>query len=186
MSAAPRRAPAVLESARLVYAVPTQSDADAVFDRYASDDVVTRFMSFPRHRSLDDARAFVSWSTEQWSARGVGAYLIRERGEGRLLGSTGLHVLSEPGVATTGYILARDAWGLGYATEAARTMVDLARRLGFRALEAPCHPDNAGSRRVLEKCGFTATRTEPFVFPNLGGGAVDSPVYRLELVAQRG
>ncbi len=69
----------------------------------------------------------------------------------------------------TGYVLARDVWGHGYATEALQAMVDLSERLRLRRLYAPVHLDNRASARVLEKCGFTldAGWSEATTFPNL-------------------
>jgi GNAT superfamily N-acetyltransferase len=64
---------------------------------------------------------------------------------------------SDPDV--TGYVLAKDAWGQGYATEALGAMVDVARRINLRRIYALCHPQHQASWRVLEKCGFSRDRT---------------------------
>jgi [ribosomal protein S5]-alanine N-acetyltransferase len=131
-------------------------------------------MSWPRHRSIEDTRAFLAFSDAQWERDPAGAYLIESRATADLLGSTGLSFES-PTVAETGYILARDAWGFGYATEALGAMVALARDLGLRRLHACCHPSHKASTRVLEKCGFVLEgllerRAE---FPNLGPDPAD-------------
>ena len=67
------------------------------------------------------------------------------------------------------YVFARDAWGLGYATEALEAMVDVARQTGIERLEAICHAEHIPSVHVLEKCSFVReeVRREHFVFPNL-------------------
>ena len=72
----------------------------------------------------------------------------------------------------TGYVLARPAWGCGYATEVTMAMAELAASLGIVRLAALCHPDNRASAHVLEKAGFTAECVlhKHTVFPNLGGG----------------
>jgi RimJ/RimL family protein N-acetyltransferase len=94
--------------------------------------------------------------------------LIESRNDGRLLGSTGLS-FETPFRAATGYVLARDSWGLGYATEALRAIVALAENLGVRRLYALCHPDHPVSQRVLEKCGFEreGMLRKYSIFPNL-------------------
>ena len=52
-------------------------------------------------------------------------------------------------------MLARDAWGRGYATEAARALVAAGfAQLGLRRIVATCDPANAASARVLEKAGL--------------------------------
>jgi RimJ/RimL family protein N-acetyltransferase len=146
-------APRDLLTERLILTAPTEDDAGEIFERYASDPDVTRCLGWPRHQSVDDTRGFLTFSAAEWERWPAGPYLIRARANGRLLGSTGLG-FDRPDDAMTGYVLARDAWGQGYATEALRAMVDLARRLRLMRLYAVCHPAHRASARVLEKCGF--------------------------------
>src|SRR5690606_11785104 len=100
-----------------------------------------------------------------------GPYLIERAEDGLLLGSTGL-ACDGPGRAETGYVLAQDAWGQGFATEALRAMVELAPAVGVRRLYALCHTEHAASARVLEKCGFVREAVLPrhVEFPNLAPG----------------
>jgi RimJ/RimL family protein N-acetyltransferase len=79
----------------------------------------------------------------------------------------------------TGYVLARHAWGCGYATESLAAMVDLARSLGSARIYAYSHPDNQASIRVLTKCGFVCDDrgSESTVFPNLSGDIVAVPMF---------
>jgi RimJ/RimL family protein N-acetyltransferase len=141
------------ETARLLLRRPRPADAEAVFARYASDPDVTRLLSFRRHGSVADTRAFLAWSDTEWERWPAGPYLIESRETGALLGSTGL-AFETPRRAATGYVLAKDAWGLGYATEALARVVEIARGCGVVRLYALCHPDHPASLRVLEKCGF--------------------------------
>jgi ribosomal-protein-alanine N-acetyltransferase len=166
------KAPDEISTPRLVLSRPASTDADAIFERYAGDPEVTRFLSWPRHQSVDDTRGFLSFSEGHWHWWPAGPYLIRSRDDRRLLGSTGL-AFDTADVAATGYVLARDAWGRGIATEALTAMVELAPKVGIRRLYALCHPDHRASQHVLEKCGFVRDRTwsRQFVFPNLAAGA---------------
>lgn len=176
---APRR----LDSARLTFSKPGPEDAPAIFERYAGDRHATRYMAWPLHRSVLDTYNFISFSDDEWRRWPAGPYLIRLAADGTLLGSTGFSFETAER-AITGYILARDAWGKGYATEALRAMVDLAPRLGLRLLTAAVHAGHAASAHVLEKCGFARDDrpARQMIFPNLGSsdpaGIVD---YRLQL-----
>jgi RimJ/RimL family protein N-acetyltransferase len=69
-------------------------------------------------------------------------------------------------------VLARDAWGQGFATEALGAMLDVAGRIGVARLFALCHPAHRPSQRVLEKCGFVLDDppTRLTEFPNLAPG----------------
>ena len=51
-----------IETARLVLQKPEAEDAEAIFERYAGDDRVGRFLAWPIHRSLDDTRLFLNFS----------------------------------------------------------------------------------------------------------------------------
>ena len=164
-------APNLIETARLVLRRPRPDDAHAIYARYAGDPEVTRFLGWPTHLSVDDTLAFLQFSDAEWERWSAGPYLIVARTDQRLLGGTGLSV-ETPYRAATGYVLARDAWGQGFATEALRAMVDLVARLRLPRLHAFCHPQHAASRRVLEKCGFVCEGTwrRYAEFPNLSPG----------------
>ena len=170
-------APPLVETHRLVLAAPVASDAEEVFRRYASDDDVTRYLGWPKHRTVADTEGFLAFSAVQWDLEGAGPYLIRTRADGRLLGSTGLG-LEPGGQAITGYVLATDAWGKGYATEALTAVVEVATDMGVRRLSALCHPQHRASWRVLEKCGFERDKSwnGKLEFPNLAPRAMQDVV----------
>ena len=146
------------------------ADARAIFERYASDPDVTRFLGWPRHQSVADTESFLRFSEEEWDRWPAGPYLIRTADE-RLVGGTGF-AFERARCAITGYVLARDAWGKGYATEALNAVVDIARRIDVDRLYALCHPEHRASWHVLEKCGFArdAGWTQQSEFPNLNPG----------------
>jgi RimJ/RimL family protein N-acetyltransferase len=163
------KAPATVETERLLLRRPHLDDATAVFERYASDPDVTRYLGWQRHESMADTSAFLAFSDAEWERWPAGPYLVFSRRDGTLLGSSGLMFVA-PDHAATGYVLAKEAWGHGYATETLHAVVGIASRVGVRRLHALCHPDHAASRRVLEKCGFGRRGTQPVQFPNLEPG----------------
>jgi ribosomal-protein-alanine N-acetyltransferase len=165
-----RKAPERVDTARLLIRRPRLRDAPEIFRRYAADPEATRYLSWPVHASLEQTRAFVAFSDSEWRRWPAGPYLVFLR-DGLLIGGTGLSFESADR-AQTGYVLAPDAWGQGYATEALLAMVDVARATGVRLLYALCHVDHRASARVLEKGGFVCEAVLPrFVeFPNLSAG----------------
>lgn len=165
-----------LETTRLRLRRPRPADAASVFERYASDPEVTRYLGWPTHKSVADTDGFLAYCDAEWERWPAGPYLVESR-EGVLLGSTGLG-FETPEQAATGYVFARDAWGRGYATEALTAMRDLARGLGVQRLYALCHPDHRASHHVLEKCGFLreGTLSAYAEFPNLAAGVLSDVV----------
>ena len=161
------KAPERIETDRLILRRPTISDAEAVFARYAGDAEVTRFIGRPMHRSVQGTRDFLEFADSEWNRSPAGSYLMLTRSSAELLGSTGL-AFESPSEASTGYVLAREAWGLGYATEAPQAMLEFVPKLGAQRLFALCHPDHRASWRVLEKCGFKReVDRRPIIIPNL-------------------
>lgn len=157
------------------------TDAAAIFERYASDSEVTRYLGWPRHQSIRDTEAFLEFSAQEWERWPAGPYLIISRADGQLLGGTGLGLQSSA-EAVTGYVLAKDAWGKGFATEALAAVIEVAGRIGVSRLLALCHPEHRPSRRVLEKCAFVHEETRQVEFPNLLPGVQQKAVcYMLAL-----
>lgn len=82
---------------------------------------------------------------------------------GRHVGCCGMRPRdTAAGVLELGFQLRRDAWGQGYAVEAARAVIAWAATKGVSALIAGHHPENEASARVLRRLGFTYTHDEHY------------------------
>jgi ribosomal-protein-alanine N-acetyltransferase len=167
----------------LILRRPRREDAEVIFARYANDRDVTRLLGWARHESVDATRAFLEFSDIEWTRWPAGPYLVESREDSALLGGTGFafETLQRAG---TGYVLAKDAWGKGYATEALHAVIDIARGIGVVRLYALCHLENPASWRVLEKCGFAreGVLRRHSEFPNAGSdGPCDVLCYALVL-----
>lgn len=108
--------------------------------------------------------------------------VIHERQTGAFVGWIALFDEGARGgeqVAEIGYRLARAAWGRGYGTEAVGDIATLAlTRLGVTRLRAETMAMNLGSRRVLEKAGFTHVATQPWTGPDpLPGAEAGEVIY---------
>lgn len=159
----------ILETERLLLRRPQPRDAIAMFERYASDPEVTRYLCWPRHQSLADTRRYLEDNEHTWQRWPVGTYLIEARDIRSLMGSIGLSWETRYR-ASVGYALARDAWDRGYATEALRELLSALQGTELHRVYALCYHRHYVSTRVLEKCGFALEGTLKChtVFPNLG------------------
>ncbi|MFD7898367.1 GNAT family N-acetyltransferase [Streptomyces sp. NPDC059743] len=145
-----------LETPRLRLRSLTESDLDHVV-ALDNDPGVRRFIDAGRPVSSDTVR-------RETLPRllGRGFWAAEESATGEWLGWFSLEPESEPGwdVVELGYRLRRSAWGHGYATEAARALVDKAfTELGTERVTAQTMTVNSASRRVLEKTGLRYVRT---------------------------
>ena len=145
----------VLETARFRLRAVTGADAPAVF-RIMRDPRVTQYFGRGPMLSPDEAVERIAAMREAFTARRGVRWAIAERASDALIGSCGFwRLIPEHDRAEIGYDLAPEWWGKGVMTEAAgaalRFGFDV---LGLHTVEANIHPDNTGSRRVLEKLGF--------------------------------
>lgn len=99
----------------------------------------------------------------------------------RLIGCVGLAQYGQE--TELGYWLGQRYWGLGYATEAARAVLSLARSLGHSRVIATPFADNAGSARVLAKAGFRLTGEVRKIRSPARSEPVAAPVHAVDLAA---
>ncbi|MFN2145770.1 MAG: GNAT family N-acetyltransferase [Anaerolineales bacterium] len=145
--------PQEFETARLRLRVPRLEDAEDIFNLYAQDQQVTRFLTWKPHDSIEETRRFLERCVTVWADCMAFPWVIEERSSGRLVGM--IEVEFDGHRAEVGYVLARVYWGAGYATEAATLVVDwaIAQPDIFRVW-AVCDVENLPSARVLEKAGM--------------------------------
>jgi len=98
----------------------------------------------------------------------------------RIIGCAGI-APGEQGAVELGYGIARSHWGRGFATEAARAVLSVARSLGQDRIEASHFLDNPASGRVLRKLGFTPTGEHRPRRSAGRGAVVTSVVYEIRL-----
>jgi ribosomal-protein-alanine N-acetyltransferase len=108
------------------------------------DELLSRVDRFSRHQ--DDY--------------GYSLWAVVEKGTGEPIGHCGLIHLEEGPEIELGYSLKKKSWGRGYATEASRAALGAGfDRVGLRTIVALAYPDNARSRKVLEKLGMAHVGT---------------------------
>jgi RimJ/RimL family protein N-acetyltransferase len=98
----------------------------------------------------------------------------------RLVGSVGIHPC-DGGPPELGFWITPDAWGRGYATEAARAVLAMADMLRIPELSARHFVDNPASGRVLRKLGFCPTGEQALAYSRTRGGDVPAARYSRRL-----
>ena len=167
----------VLETKRLLLRQFVATDAPDMF-KYASDKETTQFMRFPTHQSLQDSKDIIdSWAKEYNNKNFYNwAVVCKECGE--VIGSIGMLDVNEfHRLAEVGYILRKDHWGRGLATEALRRVVRFCfDDLGFFRLEALHSVENPASGRVMIKAGLVREGVRREYFPS-DHGLIDCITY---------
>lgn len=151
----------VLETERLFLRAPRIEDMAWIAELADNRRVAEMTSNIPHPYGMADAAAFIANLVEGPDCATF-AMFMKNDGSNPLgppipIGMCGFARRDEA-VPEIGYWLGEPYWGLGYATEAARALIDHAfEDLKLPALVAAARVVNPSSRRVLEKCGFQWT-----------------------------
>ena len=173
--------PTSLQTTRLTMRPPRPEDAQGIFFGYAQDPEVVRFMLWRAHQSLDQSREFVQLALEGWASNLRFPWIITRLGSDDVLGMIELRL--EFGTGDVGFVLRRDHWGHGFATEALLAVLAIAGTIpDLHRVWAICHVDNHASARVMEKAGMKREELwERYeTFPNISSDPKDVYCYGME------
>ena len=146
-----------IDTERLILRRPLLEDLDG-WAAFQADEESTRFIGGVRSRS--ESWRGLMMTAGSWSLLGFGMFSVIERDSGRWVGRVGpLHPDGWPG-DEVGWGMAREAWGRGYASEAAAAAVEWAFEvLGWTEVIHCIDAGNTASERVAERLGSRPLRT---------------------------
>ncbi len=128
---------------------------------YSLDPEATRLMMLlPFDDAAETLRALQALEAEWHSPAPERLEFAIER-EGAHIGSITYYFQGPPDEVELGWVLHRDHWRQGYATEAALALIDHAREMGLRRVFACCDSENIASYKTMEKLGMRHIATVP-------------------------
>jgi len=149
-----------LETPRLILRLPTTADIDPLDEMDADPEVMRYIGDGSVHpRTPTETAGIVPAAQRRWDERGYGLLSVTLRESGEFLGWVNLaspEFLPEvlPAVEI-GWRFLRRHWGHGYATEAARPLLNFGiTNCGLERIVSIRHLDNVASQRVMEKLGL--------------------------------
>lgn len=149
----------VIETTRLRLRALVEGDLDALH-AVGRDPEAARYIGDGTPLDARGAWRFIALNTGHWCMRGYGQWAVEERATGAFVGRLGMWMPYGWPDLEIGWMIARDRWGRGYATEGARAALSWAfATLRPERVISLIHPDNAASIRVAEKIGETLTGT---------------------------
>jgi len=147
-----------LTTARLKLRAFREADIDPMQQIVNGKDVLRYF---PKTDPLSRERVerMIHNLLKHWEEHGFGLWAIELSLSGELIGRCGLQVIPDTGEEEVDFILGREYWGQGYATEAGLASL----RYGFEVVKLKSivgivHIENVASQKVLEKLGMKRTR----------------------------
>lgn len=144
----------ILETKRLLLRKWETADAHPLFE-ILSDETVVRDIGDGRPFSFEQTRRFIEKMQSVERENGFCRWKTIEKRSGALVGTCGFGFVAETGEIELGYLLGKQAWGQGYATEIARAALNFGfNKLNFREIIALTALENTASHNVLLKIGF--------------------------------
>jgi RimJ/RimL family protein N-acetyltransferase len=159
--------PLTLRTSRLLLRNWQDEDLPA-FAAINADSQVMEFFPSVLDRAESDARA--ARIRSGFADRGFGLWAVEVRGVATFIGFVGLSVPTFEAHFTPcveiGWRLARQYWGRGFATEAARAALDFGfHRLELEEIVSYTVPANRRSRSVMQRIGMTHSPEDDFEHP---------------------
>jgi RimJ/RimL family protein N-acetyltransferase len=145
--------PETFETARLLLRPAIKEDAHAIFEKYAQDTRVTRYLSWLPHKSIDETYAYLARYHGPWNERSVFLWALIRKEDDQFTGALEARINGHQ--MSLGYVLAQSEWGKGYMPEAVRAVIDWAMtQPDIYRIWAVCDVENPASARVMEKVGM--------------------------------
>ena len=157
----------LIATERLVLRPPHETDIEEMAELANNINIARMLAHMPHPYSIKEAESFIAKAQENIGRACI--YSITESESGRLIGVGSLHETREDPEPHMGYWIGEPYWGKGYASEAARALVDLYFKVTNRpALLVSARVSNEASKKVIRKCGGAHIGTAEAVHPLLG------------------
>ena len=140
----------------------TDADAPTMYQNWASDPEVTKYLTWPAHTDLRQTQEIVKIWVEGYQQSDFYQWAVVLKATEQPIGSIGLvKCIPELRQGEIGYCIGRQYWNQRYATEALTAVIDfLIKECGFVMLEAKHDTRNHNSGKVMQKSGMTFRQTQ--------------------------
>ncbi len=143
-----------LETERLKLRRIRREDTQRIFDFWARDPEVTRYLTWQPHTSVEVTELVMDHWLAEYEKPDTYRYGIELKESGELIGMIDV-VGYHHGNPVIGYCSGRPAWGHGYMTEALKAVCEMLFDEGYPMIRIEAIKENIGSNRVIQKAGFT-------------------------------
>ena len=169
-----------LETERLILRKYSINDAKDMFNNWATNENVTRYLTWTPYTNIDDVKCFLNYCISQYDNDETYNWCIEFKDNHQAIGSISVVCLRDDiNEASIGYCLGEDYWRKGIMTEAFKKVIDfLFNEVGVNRIEATHDVNNPNSGKVMAKCGLLYEGTRKQGAVNISG-ICDSVIYGL-------
>lgn len=145
-----------LETDRLILRQFCLSDAEAMYDNWANDPEVTKYLTWPTHKDIKISQEYIKSLLSSYKSNDNYDWGIELKEIGQVIGSIGVvHANFEIGSVHIGYCIGRNWWNKGITSEAfARVIRFLMEDVKVNRIECRHDTLNINSGKVMKKCGL--------------------------------
>lgn len=145
-----------LETERLILRRFTIEDAESMFNNWASDEEVTKFLTWPTHKSIEDSKWFINMCLDNYNDLFFYNWGIELKDTHELIGNISIvEVLEDTNSMELGWDIGSKYWGNGYAPEAGNKIIDIMfNEVGAECIFARHDVNNSKSGRAMQKLGM--------------------------------
>jgi ribosomal-protein-alanine N-acetyltransferase len=150
-----------IETERLILRRVTRDDAQAMYQGWASDPEVTKYLTWPTYTSIDDAHNILKMWVAEYGKDNFYLWAIVPKDLGQPIGTISVVESSESANwVEIGYCIGRAWWRKGYVSEALKALITFFfEKVGVGRIQATHDPRNVNSGAVMRKCGMTCEGT---------------------------
>lgn len=132
----------------------TLHDAECMYKNYATDERVTRFLSWKPYNSIEDIEAFLSDMISQYTSNNVYHWAVELNNE--IIGSISTVSIDEKNNnCEIGYCIGHEFWNKGITSEALSAIMNyLFNEIGMHRITAKHDIENPASGKVMQKCNM--------------------------------
>lgn len=168
-----------LKTERLILRRFTHEDAKPMFETWANDARVSKFLTWEPHGNIEVTQGIVdSWVKDYDKADNYNWVIELE---GKIIGSISVVRIDENSeFAEIGYCIGFDFWGKGIMTEAAKAVIDfLFSEVNVNRVTITHATKNPASGKVAQKCGLTLEGVKREYFKSTDGESLDIAIYSI-------
>ncbi len=170
----------VLETKRLILRRYSLDDTDDMFNNWATNENVTKFLPWTPYTSKEDLQAYISMCIESYEKPSTYNWIIEFKENRQAIGSISVTNVNEDiDEAEVGYCLGEDYWHKGIMTEAFSRVIEfLFDEVNVNKVSASHDVNNPNSGKVMKKCGLIYEGTKKQGARN-NTGLCDDAIYGL-------
>ena len=169
-----------IETDRLLLRKFNLDDANNMFINWASDDEVTKYLTWPAHKSIEESEKIIGMWIKDYDSQNFYQWCIELKQSGEAIGSISVVNIKEDICSVeVGYCIGQKYWGQGITSEAFCALIPFFfEEVQVNRIEARHDINNPKSGRVMEKCGLIKEGVQKQGLKS-NSGISDSVIYGL-------